>query len=274
MSWTTRAFVADTMGTTASLHLRAPAPRITSGTDPSDPAAVSERAFDVLRRADAVFSAYRQSSDLLRIRRGALSEAAADPWYAEVRARSTEAAEQTGGLFTTDLVGPDGTRGYDPTGLVKGWATQRAAEVLREVPGVVFCLNVGGDLVAGHGPDADPAIPRTWRVGIADPTDPGQVSAVVEVGDGALATSGTAQRGSHIIDPRTGAPARSALASITVVGPDLTWADVWATAAFVDPEQAAVRMPAAYRIVATVPISRVDHPAGQSRRPGTTIPHS
>ena len=47
-----------------------------------------------------------------------------------------------------------------------------------------------------------------------------------------MATSGTAARGQHITDPGTGAPATELL-SATVVGPSLTWADVYATAAFV-----------------------------------------
>jgi len=45
-----------------------------------------------------------------------------------------------------------------------------------------------------------------------------------------VATSGTAERGAHIWDPRTGRPA-SALVQVTVVGPNLTWADGYATAA-------------------------------------------
>jgi thiamine biosynthesis lipoprotein len=49
---------------------------------------------------------------------------------------------------------------------------------------------------------------------------------------GAVATSGTAARGEHIIDPVTGA-APGGLLSATVIGPELTWADVYATAAFV-----------------------------------------
>ena len=56
--------------------------------------------------------------------------------------------------------------------------------------------------------------------------------AVVPVLNGAVATSGLAHRGAHIVDPATGATP-SALASVTVLGDDLTWADVDATAAFV-----------------------------------------
>ena len=77
---------------------------------------------------------------------------------------------------------------------------------------------------------ADPARPD-WRVGIEDPCDPTRIRAVVPLRDGAVATSGLAHRGPHIVDARTGVvPAR--VASVTVVGDDLTWADIDATAAF------------------------------------------
>jgi len=70
-----------------------------------------------------------------------------------------------------------------------------------------------------------------WRVGIADPLHPGRLAALVQ-GDGplAVATSGTAERGGHIIDPRTGSAARY-WASITVVGSGIARCDAYATAA-------------------------------------------
>jgi thiamine biosynthesis lipoprotein len=53
---------------------------------------------------------------------------------------------------------------------------------------------------------------------------------------GGLATSGSAARGAHVVDPRSGTPvARPGSASVW--GPSLMWADVWATALYVDPEQ-------------------------------------
>ena len=61
---------------------------------------------------------------------------------------------------------------------------------------------------------------------------PCAIRAVVEVSGEAVATSGTAARGRHLWDGRTGRPS-DALASMTVVGPHLTWADAFATAAFV-----------------------------------------
>ena len=56
--------------------------------------------------------------------------------------------------------------------------------------------------------------------------------AVLPLQRGGIATSGTARRGRHLIDPSSGRPATDAL-SVTVVGPSLLWADVLATAAFV-----------------------------------------
>ena len=70
-----------------------------------------------------------------------------------------------------------------------------------------------------------------WRIGIEDPHDPTRVVAVVPVRTGAVATSGLAHRGGHVVDARTGA-VPDAIASVTVVHDDLTWADIDATAAF------------------------------------------
>ncbi len=94
--------------------------------------------------------------------------------------------------------------------------------------GLDWLVNAGGGVVARavHGP--------AWRVAVEDPRDRTKVLCVVPLRDGAVVTSGTAARGRHITDPRTGAPAADHLLSATVIGPPLTWADVLATAAFVE----------------------------------------
>lgn len=98
-----------------------------------------------------------------------------------------------------------------------------------------FLLNAGGDLVA-----AGQRGERPWRVGIRRPRD-GGVLASVEPRDGeAVFTSGDYERyflwdGArfhHIIDPRTGFPARG-VHSVTVIHPDAGLADAAATALFV-----------------------------------------
>ncbi len=118
----------------------------------------------------------------------------------------------------------------DPAGFVKGWAAELAAKRLHDADLGNWYLSVGGDIqTRGTADDGSP-----WRVAIADPNndDPRAIRALVDVSGDAVATSGTAARGRHLWDGRTDQPA-AALASMTVVGPHLTWADAFATTAFV-----------------------------------------
>ena len=172
-----------------------------------------------LRHADRVFSTYLPDSVVSRMARGEVADA--PPEVAEVLAIGERARIASGGVF-------DVVRGgvLDPSGVVKGWAVERAAAALRDLDDTDFCLSAGGDMVVHV---ADPDRPD-WRVGIEDATDPTRVRAVVPLRSGAVATSGLAHRGAHVVDARTGlAPTR--LASVTVFGPDLTRADVEATTA-------------------------------------------
>ena len=222
------------MGLPVSIHVRA--------ADPwrADIEGAVARAYEHLQRVDAVLSPWRRDSDLLRVRRGELPPASAHRWLTEVTELGAQAQSATAGLFTTMLTGPDGTTGFDPTGLAKGWAVVGASHYLEEVSRISFCVNAGGDLRVGVGHDV--ALPGpSWRVGIQDPLDPMAVVDVVDLTQGAMATSGGAARGSHIIDPRNG-QAVERPGSITVIGPDLVWADVWATAAWVDPDEVAQLM--------------------------------
>jgi thiamine biosynthesis lipoprotein len=70
-----------------------------------------------------------------------------------------------------------------------------------------------------------------WRVGVRHPEAADQLCAVLELTEGAVATSARYERGDHIIDGRTGAVA-TGLDSLTIVAPSLTLADTVATAAF------------------------------------------
>lgn len=228
-----RGFVEQIMGLPISIHLRGHA----EDTDGDPARAAVTAAFERLRAVDAVFSTWRSDSDLERVRSGELAASAAHPWLAEVEALCAEAEKRTGGLFSAEV----GAAGYDPTGLVKGWAVQAAAEELARVPRIEYCLNAGGDLVAGAGPGATPA---PWRIGIENPRTRSRLATTVELIDGGLATSGTAARGAHIRDPRSGTPVQRP-GSATVWGPSLLWADVWATALFVDPQAGAAALAAA-----------------------------
>lgn len=222
-----RVWVEQIMGLPVSLHVRTePGPR------PDLEEAVAA-VFATLRRFDAVFSTYRPDSDLMRVRRGELSLREAHPWLTRAHDLTDEAVAATGGLFATDLIAPDGSRGWDPTGLAKGWALERAVEPLRDVLAISFCCNGGGDVVCGLGARSE-HLRASWRVGLQDPRDAQRIADVVHVETGAVATSGNSARGQHILDPRSGSLI-DRTGSATVSGPSLMWADIWATACFIDP---------------------------------------
>jgi len=179
-----------------------------------------------LRGVDEVFSIYRPDSVISRLGRGEITEADCPPEVAEVLALAARAERASDGAFSAVRPGPDGTRVLDPSGVVKGWAVERSATALGELDETDFCLSAGGDMLARA---LDPHLP--WRIGLEDPHDTSRVLGVVPLTDGAVATSGTAHRGGHIIDARTGR-APVGVASVTVVARSLTWADIDATVAY------------------------------------------
>lgn len=214
-------YVQQVMGMPISLALR--------GRHTDDGEALSAWADVVarLREIDLIFSTYRPGSCISRLGRGELTVADCPPEVAEVLELGEVARRESFGAFDIRRTGADGALELDPSGVVKGWAVDRAAAPLRALRGTDFCLSAGGDMVCrtGH-PDGDP-----WRVGIEDPADPTRIIAVVPVINGAVATSGTSRRGQHLVDARSGR-APSGVASVTVVGGSLTWADIDATAAY------------------------------------------
>ncbi|MFJ9706666.1 FAD:protein FMN transferase [Streptomyces sp. NPDC101234] len=186
--------------------------------DEGDFEEAADAAFAWLREVDERFSPFRPDSEVSRLDRGELSESELSPDLAEVLALCEEYRLATGGAFDVRLPG----RGLDPCAVVKGWSVQRAADLLSAAGARRFCLNAGGDVVAAGGP---------WRVGVRHPEQADQLCLVLEITDGAVATSGRYERGDHIVDGRTGRPA-TGLLSVTVVAPTLTEADSAATAAF------------------------------------------
>jgi len=175
-----------------------------------------------LHHVDAVFSTYQVDSDISRIRRRELAVEDADPDVAVVLDLCAAVKTETGGWFTTTPAGV-----LDPTGLVKGWAVEQASRLLRARGSANHSVNGGGDIqLAG---EAAPG--QVWTVGISDPRDRGRLLTTVTGRDFAVATSGVAERGAHILDPHTAAPVER-LASVTIVGRSLTRVDAYATAAF------------------------------------------
>jgi FAD:protein FMN transferase len=181
----------------------------------------------LLHHLDGTFSLWKPGSPMSRLRRGELEPGEAPPEIPAVLDLCAEARELSGGWFDPWAM----PGGVDPTGLVKGWALEQASRLLREAGVPAALLNGGGDLVA-FGPAGSS---RPWRIGIRHPWDPSAFACVVEV-DQAIATSGSYERGPHLIDPRTGRPTVAA-ASATVSGPSLAMADALATALAVGGDQ-------------------------------------
>jgi FAD:protein FMN transferase len=177
-----------------------------------------EAVFNWLQFVDRLFSTYKDESQISMINRGELVAARAHPLVREVLARCEELREETGGYFDARAASPEW---LDPSGLVKGWAVDRAAVILDEAGVEEFAVSAGGDMV----------VRGTWRVGIQHPHERDKVAAVLEATDLAIATSGTYARGRHVFDPHSGLPP-TGVVSVTVVGPELATADAYATAAF------------------------------------------
>jgi thiamine biosynthesis lipoprotein len=203
------------MGTAISLDVR----------DASVSAAALEQAFDYLRGVDLRFSTYKPDSEVSRLIRGEITEADCSPDLNEVLALCEQVRGTTEGYFDIRAHRPDGRP--DPTGLVKGWSLENAGRILEAAGAHNYCINGGGDIVSRG--EAAPG--KAWRVGIRHPQIADRLATVLAVRNAGVATSGAYERGDHVRDPFTGRAAAGVL-SITIVGPNLTLADAYATAAF------------------------------------------
>ena len=208
-----RVRVENVMGTVFSLDLREPW---------IEPDSV-EPVFAWLHEVDARFSTYRHDSEISRIRRGEIDAAVASADVRLVLALCSELERDTAGAFRYG----EGAL-LDPSGVVKGWAAEVAASRLAQAGARNFVLNAGGDVVAAGRPHPD----RRWSVGVRHPERSDLIVASLDVEDCAVATSGHYERGSHIHDSAGHPIDDPAFLSLTVIGPSLTFADAYATAAF------------------------------------------
>ena len=179
---------------------------------------------------DEVFSTYKSQSQVSRLRRGEMKIEDCTVDLQEVWSNCEYAKAVSDALFDPWCV----TGGFDPSGYVKGWAADRAIAILKSVGAENIQINCAGDLsLAGGFENGKP-----WSIGIRHPDEKDTIVKVFEITDGAIATSGTYERGSHIKDPQTGLIAIGAR-SATVYGPDGGLADALATAMIVGGREAA-----------------------------------
>ncbi len=125
---------------------------------------------------------------------------------------------------------------FDPGGIGKGYAADRAVAVLREHGVSSALVSAGGSTLygLGHPPDRN-----GWKVAVRNPARPATSLRYVTLRDGAISTSGVSvnfvraegHRYGHIIDPRTGAPGEN-ICQVSVTAPTATDSDAWTKAAF------------------------------------------
>ena len=173
---------------------------------------------------DERFSTYKETSEISAINRGERTPTEYSDDMQEVLRLCDETKSLTQGFF--DIKTPDGT--LDPSGLVKGWALERASNLARKRGYENFYIEIAGDIqTSGTNSDG-----QQWRIGISNPLHKHELVAVVEPRGRGIATSGTAERGDHIYNPLVPDAAPSELLSITVIADTIYEADRLATAAF------------------------------------------
>lgn len=186
-----------------------------------DDAADIDGIFDFFRAIDKRYSPYIAASDVGKINRGELQPKHYSQELREILQIADKTKQESSGYFEVWR-----NRKFDPSGIVKGWAIQRAAELL-DTSSRNFYIEAGGDIqVRGNSPSDKP-----WRIGIRNPFNRDEIIATVSMSDGGVATSGTAIRGQHIYNPFQDGPIKDIL-SISVAGPKVVDADRYATAAF------------------------------------------
>lgn len=219
------------MGTGFSFHGRSP---LSDG----DTSIVLNQACAILHEADRIFSLYKPESPLSRLARGETSVAECPPVVNEIWDACEAWEKATDGWFSAFTA----QHTFDPSGLVKTWAAKLAADYVLDHGITDFTLNAGGDVMIADG--VSEAI--DWRMGISKPVSiAAEDAGVLTVVDlhrtpfRAMATSGSAERGAHIWNPKAGGkdPAGD-FVQVSVIARDLVTADVWATAAFAEGQRA------------------------------------
>jgi thiamine biosynthesis lipoprotein len=181
-------------------------------------------AIQFLHLVDQIFSTYISTSQVSKLRNNEIEIEDTHPYLQKVWHSCLEIKEITDGAFDPWAL----PGGFDPSGYVKGWAADQISDQLIKLGAKHIQVNAGGDISVRGGKDANTA----WKIGVAHPNQSDQVSKIYEITNGAIATSGTAERGDHIIDPFSKTIAVGAR-SATVTGPDAGMADALATSLIV-----------------------------------------
>ncbi len=198
-------------------------PVILEVVDPVADQQIFDEVFDYFGYVDRKFSPFKEDSELSRINKGELALEDSSEDMRAIFRLAEETRQETDGYFQIERAGR-----YDPSGIVKGWAIQGAAELLRQAGYENYSVYAGGDIqVSGKN-----ELGEDWQVGIQNPFDPKEIVKVLRLQNCGVATSGTYERGQHIYNPKVPDRPIDEIVSLTVIGPNIYEADRFATAAF------------------------------------------
>ncbi len=185
--------------------------------DDSNDLSLFEKIYNYFDYVDKKFSTYKPDSEINAINNKTLTLKKASSDMQLIFKLAEQTKLETDGYF--DIFNG---KTFDPSGIVKGWAIQNAALLLKEVGVKNFYVDAGGDIqVSG----------RPWSVGIRHPFIKDKIVKQLKIDNLGVATSGVYERGRHIYSPKTD-NSIDELVSLTVIGPNIYEADRFATAAF------------------------------------------
>ena len=191
--------------------------------------AAMEKIIEFCRGVDKDLSTYKSDSWISRLRCGDVAIQDCPNDVRDVWDLCGQAKHVSDGAFDPWAV----AGGFDPSGLVKGWAADICADMLVAAGAQHVQVNAAGDLaLRGGWFDPTDSTLKPWKIGVVNPDNRQEVLKIFEITDGAVATSGTYERGAHISDPYTGMIAIGAK-SATVVGKEGWLCDALATAVMV-----------------------------------------
>ena len=188
-----------------------------------------EKVIEFCHNVDEDFSTYKSDSWISHLRQGKVAIEDCPSNVQEVWDLCRQAKHVSDGAFDPWAV----AGGFDPSGLVKGWAADICADMLVAAGAHHVQVNAAGDLaLRGGWFDPTDSTVKPWKIGVVNPDNRQEVLKIFEITDGAIATSGTYERGAHISDPYTGMIAIGAK-SATIVGREGWLCDALATAVMV-----------------------------------------
>ncbi len=179
--------------------------------------------FDYFQHIDEQFSPYKETSEVSKINRHDIVPSSYSPEMQEVIHWCRKTQEETFGFFN-----PWHNNVFDPSGVVKGWAIQRASDKLKEMGLPNHSVDAGGDIaLSGHNEKNE-----DWHIGIKNPFKQDEIIKVLLLTDMGIATSGTYIRGQHIYNPYHPDDTITEIVSLTVLAQNVFEADRFATPAF------------------------------------------